>query len=117
MSQPAVQPGSGRWHFIGVLLEDLGMPRSEAENVDDFAAFVSNEQIGQLADAELIFVAVQSPEDNDYAQDIIDSPIWKSLPAVSAGNLVTVDNSVWIAGVGYGSAFEVLDDIVEHFAG
>jgi len=36
---------------------------------------------------------------------------------VSAGNLVTVDNSVWIAGVGYGSAFEVLDDIVEHFAG
>jgi iron complex transport system substrate-binding protein len=104
-------------NFIGVLLEDLGMPRSEAENVDDFAAFVSNEQIGQLADAELIFVAVQSPDDNDYAQDIIDSPIWKSLPAVSAGNLVTVDNSVWIAGVGYGSAFEVLDDIVEHFAG
>ncbi len=106
-----------RANFIGVVLADLGIPRCEIENVDDFAAIVSNEQIGQIADAELVFVAVQSPDDNDYASDILDSPIWQSLPAVSGGNLVTVDNAVWIAGVGYGSAFEVLDDIAAHFAG
>ncbi|CAN5469036.1 iron-siderophore ABC transporter substrate-binding protein [soil metagenome] len=104
-----------RSNFIGLVLADLGIPRCEIENVDDFAAVVSNEQLNEIADSELIFVAVQSQEDNPYAEEILAAPLWQSLPAVAAGNLVTVDNAIWIAGVGYGSAFEVLDDIAEHF--
>lgn len=104
-----------RANFIGVVLADLGIPRCEIENVDDFAAIVSNERIGDVADAELIFVAVQGEGDNAYADEILAGALWQSLPAVADGNVVFADNSVWIAGVGYGSAFEVLDDIAEHF--
>ena len=53
----------------------------------------------------------------DYlAPEVVQGEIWAQLPAVQAGKVLEVDSAVWIGGVGYGAAFEVLDEMAEFFA-
>ncbi len=102
-------------NFLGVVLRDLGFPRGEGENIDGFAADVSQELLGTYADGEIIILAVVDEAENDLAAEILAGPVWDQLPAVKAGKVLTVDSSVWIGGVGYGAAFEVLDGLANYF--
>lgn len=102
-------------NFLGVVLRDLGFPRGEGENVDAFAADLSEEQLGAFADGELIILAVVDDAENTYAAGVLDSPLWQQLPAVQAGQVLQVDSAVWIGGVGYGAAFEVMDGLADDF--
>ena len=102
-------------NFLGVLLRDLGFPRG-SENVDNFAIDESAELLGEQADGEYIILTVQNPEENDLAPEVVQGEIWSQLPAVQAGKVLEVDSAVWIGGVGYGAAFEVLDEMAEFFA-
>ena len=101
-------------NFLGVVLTDLGFPRA-GENVDGFAVDESAEKLGEHADGELIILAVVDPGENDLASEVLEGEIWQQLPAVQAGNVLEVDSAVWIGGVGYGAAFEVLDELAAHF--
>lgn len=102
-------------NFLGVILSDLGFPRGEKENVDAFAVDLGEEQIGEYADGEMIILAVVNPEDNDFAAGVLEGPIWQHVPAVQNENVLQVDSAVWIGGVGYGAAFEVIDGLAEYF--
>ncbi len=96
-----------RANFLGVVLTDVGLPRSPAQNVDDFAFTLSEERLSEFVDGEAVIVAVV----DDDVNGILDSPLWKSLPAVANDEVYDVDTRTWIGGVGYGSAFEVLDQL------
>ncbi len=104
-----------RANFLGLLLTDLGFPRPPAQNVDDFAAEVSMEQLDQ-ANGDAIVVAVFDATKNTRDDAVLNSPVWKQLPAVKAGAVHTVDDQTWIGGIGYHAAFAVMDDIEKLFA-
>ncbi|MBW3558007.1 MAG: ABC transporter substrate-binding protein, partial [Actinobacteria bacterium] len=93
-----------RANFLGLLLTDLGFPRPPAQNVDDFAAEVSMEQLDQ-ADGDAIIVAVFDATKNTHDDAVLSSPVWKQLSGVKAGAVHTVDDQTWIGGIGYKAAF------------
>ena len=99
-----------RANFLGVLLTDLGMPRPDAQNVDDFATEVSLEQLDQ-ADGDLIVFAVFDALKNTHDDTVTASPIWKQLEGVKRGKVETVDDQTWIGGIGYHAAFAVMDEL------
>ena len=103
-----------RANFLGLLLTDLGFPRPDPQNVDDFAAEVSLEQLDQ-ADGEAIVVAVFDASKNTRDEAVLASPVWKQLSGVKAGAVYTVDDQTWIGGIGYHAAFAVMDQIQELF--
>jgi iron complex transport system substrate-binding protein len=102
-------------NFLGVILRDLGFPRGEGQNVDAFAVDTSPEELGVYADGEIIILAVVDPDENDLASETLGGEVWEQLPAVQAGQVLEVDSAVWIGGVGYGAAFEVLDGLAAYF--
>ncbi len=118
MSIVQIRPDAVRYYqtanFLGVLLRDLGFPRG-SENVDNFAIDESAELLGDQADGDYIILTVQNPDENDLAPEVVQGEIWAQLPAVQAGQVLEVDSAVWIGGVGYGAAFEVLDEMAAFF--
>ncbi|MBW3669020.1 MAG: iron-siderophore ABC transporter substrate-binding protein [Actinobacteria bacterium] len=103
-----------RANFLGVLLTDLGFPRPESQNVDDFATEVSLEQLDQ-ADADVLVFAVFDATKNTHADTIRGSGVWKGLSAVKAGKVHTVDDQTWVGGIGYHAAFTVMDQLAGFF--
>lgn len=104
-----------RANFLGLLLTDLGFPRPEPQNVDDFAAEVSLEEL-TMADGDAIVLAVFDATENDHDEAVTASPVWQGLSAVKAGKVHTVDDQTWIGGIGYRAAFAVMDQLEELFA-
>lgn len=99
-----------RANFLGVLLTDLGFPRPEPQNVDDFAVEVGLEQLDQ-ADGDLIIYAVFDATKNTNGQAVTGSALWQQLKAVKTGEVHTVDDQTWIGGIGYHAAFDVMDQL------
>jgi iron complex transport system substrate-binding protein len=102
--------------FIGTILEDVGLPRPPSQDVDDFAAEISAEQLEQ-ADADLIFTAHYGPEDDTTKGDLTSSPLWQNLGAVQRGDVHDVPDDYWMLGIGIQAANLVLDDIEEMLLG
>lgn len=99
-----------RANFMGILLTDLGFPRPDAQNVDDFAADVGLESLPDAA-GDVIVLAVFDGTKNPNVDKVIGSPLWKQLGAVQAGKVHTVDDQTWIGGIGYRAAFAVMDQL------
>jgi len=114
-----IRPDSVRFYqranFLGQILTDLGFPRSDAENVDDFAFDGSIENLGEYANGEFVILAVQGGEDNEFAPEVISSPVWGSLPAVQAAQVLEAASDTFIGGIGYGAAMDVINTIGEFF--
>ncbi|MEJ7838026.1 MAG: iron-siderophore ABC transporter substrate-binding protein, partial [Thermomicrobiales bacterium] len=89
-----------RSNFLGMILTDLGFPRNEPENVDDFAFFGSQENLGEYAAGEFLIVAVADAAVGDVADQVLASDVWQTLPAVQSGNLLMADTNTFIGGVG-----------------
>jgi len=104
-----------RANFLGTVLTDLGLPRSESENVDDFAFTGSQENLGTYADGELIILAIAGGDTNEIAPEILNSPVWKSLPAVKGDSVMEVSSDTFIGGIGYGAAMDVVNTIGDYF--
>lgn len=105
-----------RANFIGGILTDLGFPRPESQNVDDFGLVnMSLESVGQYAQADLIAVAIYPNEENPFARTVLESPLWKSLPSVSRGKVLLVNDRTWMAGLGYRAAQSIFDDLARYF--
>lgn len=96
--------------FIGTILEDVGLPRPPSQDVDDFAATISAEQLGQ-ADGDIIFTTHYGPADDTTKTQLTTNPLWDQLSAVQAGDVYEVPDDHWMLGIGIGAANLVLDDI------
>lgn len=96
--------------FIGTILEDVGLPRPPSQDVDDFAATISAEQL-EMADADIIFTTHYGPADDTTKTQLTTNPLWDQLSAVQAGDVYPVPDDHWMLGIGIGAANLVLDDI------
>ena len=96
--------------FIGTILEDVGLPRPPSQDVDDFAATISAEQL-DMADADIIFTTHYGPAEDTTKAQLTTSPLWGLLSAVQQGDVYEVPDDHWMLGIGIGAANLVLDDI------
>jgi iron complex transport system substrate-binding protein len=107
-------PGETRLYqrasFIGTILDDVGLPRPESQDVDDFAATISAEQL-EMADGDVIFTTHYGPAEDSTEPELTSNPLWNQLGAVQAGDVYEVPDDHWMLGIGIGAATLVLDDI------
>ncbi len=95
-------------NFIGSVLEDVGLPRPEAQDVDEFALYPLPEQIGLMAGDIIFFTHFGPPEETPQ---ITSDPLWQNLEAVQEGRAYNVPEDHWIVGIGVQAATLVLDDL------
>ena len=107
-------PGSTRLYqkasFIGTVLEDVGFPRPESQDVEDFALEVSPEQVDLMA-GDVILHSTYGAADESTQPEIVGSELWNNLEAVQEGRVHEVSDDHWMLGIGITAANLVLDDI------
>ncbi|MFJ8857123.1 ABC transporter substrate-binding protein [Streptomyces sp. NPDC102451] len=96
--------------FIGTILQDVGLPRPENQQIDDLAAEISPENMDQ-ADGDWIFTGVYGDAKATKRDTARANPLWKNLAAVKAGRAKDVSDETWYLGLGVTSANLVLDDL------
>jgi len=96
--------------FVGTVLFDLGLPRPPSQDVDDFAANITEEGVPEVG-GDIIFTAVYGPEDETDYSTVTESPLWQNLEAVQAGNVHRVPEDHWMLGIGILAANRLIDDL------
>ncbi|MWV46115.1 ABC transporter substrate-binding protein [Paenibacillus sp. HJL G12] len=92
-------------YLAGYLLhQELGLGKTTLVG-DANSANLSLEVLPQL-DADYIFAINQGGD-----RSMMDSPIWKSMPAVKQGHVYEVDNGYWL-GSGLIAYEKIIDDVV-----
>lgn len=99
-----------RASFVGTVLEDAGLPRPPSQDVDDFAANITEEGVPEIG-GDIIFTTVYGPEDETAYSAVTEGPLWQNLDAVQAGNVHRVPEDHWMLGIGVGAAHRILDDL------
>ncbi|MFD3474358.1 ABC transporter substrate-binding protein [Streptomyces sp. NPDC058695] len=101
----------GKQNYIGSILADLGVGRPAITDKakDGFSYDVSPEKI-DLADADVIFTSTYGDPGKAKATETMKSGLWKNLRASEDGKVFEVDDNLWIAGIGYTAARQILDE-------
>ncbi|MFD3920874.1 ABC transporter substrate-binding protein [Streptomyces sp. NPDC058595] len=102
--------------FVGSIYGDLGVGRPANQDKTGFSLDVSPEKMDQ-ADADVVFYSTYGDPKKAKETDIIGGPLWKNLDAVKAGKAFKVDDNVWMLGIGYTGAGQVLDEIEKNYGG
>jgi iron complex transport system substrate-binding protein len=100
----------GNLSFIGVILQDVGLPRPPIQDIDDLAAEISQENISQ-ADADWLFYSSYGPPAGTAEGAVVGGELWGRLGAVQRGTARPVNDEVWFLGLGPTGANMVLDDL------
>ncbi|MGW7071488.1 ABC transporter substrate-binding protein [Streptomyces sp. NPDC054855] len=102
----------GERTYIATLLDDVGLgrPAIAAKAKDGFSYDVSPEKI-DLADADVIFRSTYGDPKKSRQTQTVGSSLWKRMDAVRQGNVHTVDDELWIQGIGYTAANKILDEM------
>ena len=103
-------------NFIGTVLEDVGLPRPPAQNVDAFGLLnLSAEAIPKM-DGDAMFVTVYGNERDTAKEEITSNPLWQRLGAVRDGRVHEVSDDLWMLGLGYTAANGVVNDLEKNLA-
>jgi iron complex transport system substrate-binding protein len=99
--------------FSGIVLQDAGLARPKSQDVEDFAAEISEERIAD-ADANHIFVTTYADEAGSGAKTkakFEQNPLWKLLK----GQVHEVDDALWMTPCSIQGAQYILDDLAKTF--
>ncbi|WP_405796779.1 ABC transporter substrate-binding protein [Streptomyces sp. NBC_01506] len=102
--------------FVGSIYADLGVGRPANQDKNGFSLDVSPEKIDQ-ANADVVFYSTYGDAKKAKETDVIGGPLWKNLDAVKAKKAFKVDDNLWMLGIGYTGADQVLDEIEKNYAG
>lgn len=107
----------GEKNYIGTILTDLGLgrPAITAKAKDGFAYEVSPEQIDK-ADADVIFTSTYGNPRKAKVTQTTTSGLWQNLKAVEDGKVFQVDDELWMLGIGYTAANQILGEIQSDLA-
>ncbi len=98
---------------VGTVMDDLGLPRTEAQLADDGEQSYSLEQLG-TRDADVVLVLDFSEDGQDPGlQALVDSPTYQRLAAVRAGQAHVVDGTRTV-GAAWARMDAYLDVLEEH---
>ncbi|MFJ4902654.1 ABC transporter substrate-binding protein [Streptomyces sp. NPDC088727] len=108
----------GKQNYIGSILADIGMGRPAITDKakDGFSYDVSPEKI-DLADADAVFTSTYGDPDKAGTTRTMKSGLWKNLKASKDGKVFKVDDRLWIAGIGYTAADQILDEFQTKMTG
>ncbi|CAK4863367.1 unnamed protein product [Aphanomyces euteiches] len=90
--------------FVGsILYKELGLtPPKLVADMDKFIDTLSLEKLPDLGADHIIILTSNgtwsSPENKEAINGLMDSPIWKSIPAVKNGHVYQVDRTYWQTG-------------------
>ncbi|KQO10908.1 ferrichrome ABC transporter substrate-binding protein [Paenibacillus sp. Leaf72] len=104
--------------FIGSLYSQLGLtPNTWSKDMEEFQKILTEESLPDL-DADHIIILLSngtwdSPE-NQEALKLLDSSMWKAIPAVKAGHVHRVERSYWQSGAITANSMKI-DDILKMF--
>ncbi|MGR3651104.1 MAG: ABC transporter substrate-binding protein [Roseovarius sp.] len=99
--------------FSGTLLEKIGFKRPAIQDVDAFAIRTGKESIPEM-DGDRIFYFtwdVGNGEGAALTQEVVNDPLWRSLSAVSTGQVHAVSDAIWNTAGGIIAARLMLKDI------
>jgi iron complex transport system substrate-binding protein len=102
----------GNLSFIGVILQDVGLPRPTIQDIDELATEISPERISD-ADGDWVFYSSYGPKEGTAEGTVVGGELWSRLPAVQRGTARPVNDEVWFLGLGPTGASLVLDDLQE----
>ncbi len=98
---------------VGTVMDDLGLPRTDAQLADDGEESYSLEQLG-TRDADVVLVLDFGQDGQDPGlQAMLDSPTYQLLGAVQAGQAHVIDGSETV-GAAWGKMNAFLDALEEH---
>ncbi|MEU7583640.1 iron-siderophore ABC transporter substrate-binding protein [Streptomyces sp. NPDC041068] len=102
----------GDQSYIATILKDVGLGRApiSAKAKDGFSYDLSPEKI-DLADTDVIFQSTYGDPKKAKETQTVGSSLWKNMKAVKSGNVHTVDDELWIQGIGYTAAEKILDEM------
>ena len=100
----------GNLSFIGVILQDVGLPRPALQDVDELAVEVGPETITQAEGDRIFYTSYGRPEDTGEAA-VTAGPLWNQLAAVESGRATRVSDETWFLALGPTGAMLVLDDL------
>ncbi len=88
--------------YTGTIYKEMGLtPHPFARDMKDFHAVLSEEKIPELdADHIILFPSngTWTSEENKEASELLEHPLWKSLPAVQAGHVYKAERTHWQSG-------------------
>lgn len=104
--------------YTGTIYRDMGLtPHPFARDMTDYHAILSEEKLPELdADHIIIFPSngSWSAEENKEAEQLLDSPLWKSLPAVQKGQVYKAERTHWQSGA-ITANMKKIDDLLQWF--
>ncbi|MFF8657889.1 ABC transporter substrate-binding protein [Streptomyces huasconensis] len=102
----------GEQTYIATILKDVGLGRApiSAKAKDGFSYDLSPEKI-DLADTDVIFQSTYGDPKKAKQTQTTGSGLWKNMKAVKSGNVHTVEDELWIQGIGYTAADKILDEM------
>ncbi|MDQ0350217.1 iron complex transport system substrate-binding protein [Alkalibacillus filiformis] len=100
--------------FPGIILDEIGLARPEAQDVDDFAATgVTKERIDEM-EGDVIFYFTYETGDGEGSGvegEWTEDALWNNLEAVQEGNAYKVNDTIWNTAGGVKAANLMLDDL------
>ncbi|MCK0091891.1 iron-siderophore ABC transporter substrate-binding protein [Rhodococcus sp. F64268] len=102
----------GNLSFIGVILQDAGLPRPAIQDIDELAVELSPETITEADGDQIFYTSYGRPESTDEAT-VVAGPLWNQIEAVKDGRVERVSDETWFLGLGPTGAMLVLDDLQE----
>lgn len=102
--------------YTGSIYSEMGLtPHPFVRDMTDSQAILSEEKIPELnADHIIIFPSngTWASKENQDVLSLLDSPLWKSLPAVKAGHVYRAERTHWQSGAVVAN-MKKADDLIE----
>lgn len=100
--------------FSGTVLAAVGLPRPESQQgTEDTWLEQSLEQLDEV-DADVLFVTLWSGSTADDLNQLLDNPLWATLPVVQANRVYQVPDEYWMTAIGYLAAGLILNDLATY---
>ncbi|UVI27452.1 ABC transporter substrate-binding protein [Paenibacillus spongiae] len=104
--------------YIGNIYKDMGLtPHPFVRDMTEFHEILSEEKLPELdADHIILFPSngTWTSEENKEAIKLLDSPMWKSVPAVKSGQVYMADRTHWQSGAITANTMKI-DDLLTWF--
>lgn len=98
--------------FQGLMIERLGLSRPAGQtSTESDRVYYSLERL-DAADGDVILLSAETV-DAEEAAALQESPLWRQLSAVRAGEVHTVDGELWLTGGGVLAGQAIVDDLTE----
>ncbi len=96
-------------NFLGTILQDVGLPRPQPQDNEEFASTATEERIPDL-DGDVMFLS-RFGDDHRLLGRLQDNRLWSRLRVVQAKRVYEVPDDLWFLGIGNLAARRILDGL------